>query len=114
MGLNSDIIGFGFFSKEIVKHLEYAEVVYEGVPEGSVIVAHIIACETTPQSTELANALGFEPWDFTKHRFEAQLVLEHAEQLKLLPYHFPDHKDAICDLIALAEAGFSFLFLVNG
>ena len=67
MGLDSNVLLVGRFSEEIVDCLNYGPEFYEDTKPGTIVTTHLLNCNTSDQSRQLAEALGTEPWDFNTH-----------------------------------------------
>jgi len=67
MGLDANVLCIGRFNEEIVDCLSYDPEFYEGTAHGVIVATHLLNCNTSDQSRQLAAALGTEPWDFDTH-----------------------------------------------
>jgi hypothetical protein len=66
--LTAEILAIGPFSAAIAPFLPYSSERYEGVPEGTPVIATIIdTYRDTEQTFELAACFGVDPWDFNAH-----------------------------------------------
>jgi hypothetical protein len=108
MGLNSEIVAIGRFTKAIVPFLEYPPDRYANVREGVTIPVSVFWVETgTSQSCVLAECFGVDLWDFNRHHLDPYRV--DVARLRTM---FDD--DQIEDFLALRAAGFEFFFMPNG
>jgi hypothetical protein len=107
MGLDSFVIGFGPFSRDIVNCLDYSEDFYEGTKEGTIVFTTFFQCNTSSQSRELAEALGCDVWDFNTHKVDISKV--NLDQLMLL---FP--RSEVSDFLQCYDKGFVVFYQPNG
>lgn len=72
MGKEAYVLCIGPFEEELVDMFEYPEKYYTDTEKGTLVVAELFCCNTDNQSIELANAFGFEPWDFARHHINTR------------------------------------------
>ena len=114
MGLDACIMCIGPFKKELIEYLDYPEDYYLGTEKGAVVTTTLFTCNTSDQSRQLANAFGFEAWDFNNHHiksveqadFEALYELEE----RCAEWDMSDFET----LRILLENGFFALYMPNG
>ncbi len=122
MGMNAEVLAIGPFHPGISHLLDYGPEHYSTVAEGtevSVLVIHSLSGST--QSRAVAQALGFDPWNFSSHSFDGSHVsLENLKIALLSSWTDPSPEiateidETIRQFITLRGAGFRFLFRPNG
>jgi hypothetical protein len=114
MSTQARLLAFGPFSEEVRDHLDYPYRYYGDVKDGSIVTATPIHCNTSEWSREVADALGFELWDFNGH-YVGEMSTEQLAGLRAwLIEKNCFEKDIFAELKALRAHGFKFLFLVEG
>jgi hypothetical protein len=122
MGMNAEVFALGPFQRRIAHLLDYDADRYSGVSEGTEVSVRVIHSLTgSTQSTAVARALGFEPWDFAAHSFDGSRVdveaLKRALRLSCAdpsPESAAEANELVEPFVALRDAGFRFLFRPNG
>jgi hypothetical protein len=114
MGMNACVLCVGIFNKGIAESLEYMSDLYEDTIPGTLVVSHLLHCNTSEQSKLLAEALGCEPWNFNTHRINKEKV--NWPKLYKLAKHNEDweEREHVDSFWALLKAGFLCIFMPNG
>ena len=74
MGRDANIVCVGCFQPELKGMLDYPTNWYKDTEEGSLVTSGLLNCNTSGQSTELAEALGVEYWDFNTHQLKKEKI----------------------------------------
>lgn len=119
MGMEAQLIAIGPFRKALADNcnLDYAysldKTAYANIPEGTTIAATITSVCSNESSFALAEALGIKPWDFDTHVFK--MDLGNWAPGRLEDCMGADYTTRVYrDIKALAEAGWTFIYLPNG
>lgn len=101
--LGGEVFAIGPFSRAIVPYLPYDEARYEGVADGSPVLAEILGVyRDTDETFTLAASFGIDPWDFNAHALDpARVDLDALGTLDVLARE---------TFVALRDAGFHFYF----
>ncbi|MEM6782925.1 MAG: hypothetical protein AAF624_04220 [Bacteroidota bacterium] len=106
MSLDAQVIAIGPFLPALVDCLDYPARFYEKVPPGTTVICTVFQGLTNEGSTQLAEALGFRPFDLGKHA----IGLDGVDDERLRMFDL----DAFERFDRLREAGFQFYYLPNG
>jgi hypothetical protein len=107
MGMDAVVIAIGTFSRDLVKHMDYAEEFYAKTRDGANVVRTVFSAITTKASCELAEAFGVEPWDFNQHHLDPMSA--NLEKLRIV-----SDDEQVESFLALRDAGFQFYYMPNG
>jgi len=110
MGLSAVLIGFGVIDESIRDHLDYDKSYYENVKNGTFISSYICMCGGSESSRDLANVLGFDPWNFGKHFIYNRDI---KKQVKMSDFKelFPEESKIFSKM---AKLGWNFIYFPNG
>ena len=116
MGLNSIVLALGPFRRTLLPVLSRPAAWYANAREGQTIIEQL--CDEAPgtrMSCDLAAALGFDPWDFDKHAFDAHSVDVERLRATLLGWRMQEDAGVVIKrFLALRDAGFEFHFRPEG
>lgn len=71
MGMDASIFCIGPYKEEMVDILDYSREHHLDTKEGAIVTSTLFTCNTDDQSRLLANAFGFDAWDFNKHHIKS-------------------------------------------
>jgi hypothetical protein len=112
MSIQANLIGFGPFSKDIAKYLDYPEEWYKETDEGAIVMVTLFQCEVRSAVEALAEALGIESF----HDFNKFFIRRGPEDLKELEKFDVEHGISMKDggnmeaFKVLRDKGFKFFF----
>lgn len=109
--MKAKLLAIGKYDITVNKNdLDYPVEFYNDLKKGSVVVASLFMCVTTTQSKQLAEAFGFDAWDFNKHWMKSGNKIKVDYQL--LRELFGD--DEVNRFSHLLGVNFHFLYLPEG
>lgn len=119
MGMESELLCIGKFSKEISNCLDYPDYYYDNVKKDAPVTSHLFQCVTADGSYNLALAFNIDPWDFNTHYMKFYKINNDiiANLYKLLNdnYICPSWGEEDIDkLKKLVDYKFYFFFLPHG
>jgi hypothetical protein len=108
-GTSAELIAVGPFSPDIAPFLDYDRALYEGVPAGAKVVAHLLdVYENDKEAHALASSLGADVWDFNTHALDPWRA--DLDALRLLT---EGDEEWVHRFVSLRAAGFRFFFRVS-
>lgn len=111
MGMHADVLAIGPFSPQVQHLLDYDSSYYDGVSVGTKVLASLFYCHTTDTSKELAEILGFDAWDFSKHNIDCDKI--KLDELRNWCGIHGDPDDWV-RFEGLRKNGFEFYYQPNG
>jgi len=116
MGTQAEMIAIGPFSQDIRSFLMYPSELYDDVEKGAQVIGHVCFVNASNASHLLAEAFGFQLWDFNRHIFKLKSedevnwgLLEEALERQECEY-----EDVQTRILKFMLHGFLFIFDPNG
>jgi hypothetical protein len=110
MGMNAELLAIGEFQENIADSLDYDKSYYKNLLYGDKVITTVFKCNTSEQSIELAEILGFDAWDFREHFVKSYLI----KKIKFEDLFMYFDEGEIAKFERLIQHGFTFIYRPQG